>query len=184
LGGIAAHELAGGPSLSASEMTTFLTEALALIETKHGFTGTVGHRFSGDLDDFPTGKARQFHFYTKAQRIRLMPGLPGTVFPPQFIDFGKVIVKDRTLPPFSETNAFVGEFATSAHESEPWPELNGADAGDTRSRVAERLRMIDSKGYALALVWPDPPETVGPGVIDPLKLTPEAQQGIIDFQKL
>jgi hypothetical protein len=176
--------VAGGRTVSDDQMKTFLSGALNLIENVHGFKGTVGHRFSTDLADFPTGKRRQFHFYHKAKQFRVMPGL----FPPVFFLLSPspppTFEIDDQLPPFSETQAFVGEFATSASESLPWKELNGADAGDTRTRVFERLKFLQEKGYPLALVWPDGPSATPDQVVDPLKLTAEAQQGIIDFQSL
>lgn len=182
LSGQFAPQIAGGRTLTEEEMTAFLQGALDLIEKKHGFTGTVGHRFSGDLDDFPTGKARQFHFYSKVLNVPV----PGTLDAPvgaQAASFD-ITFKDRKVPPFSETRAFVGEFASNVDESAPWVELEGADdTSDTRVRVVERLRFLEHKGYPLALVWPDLPGK-GPNAVDPLKLSAGAQQGIIDFQTL
>jgi hypothetical protein len=36
-----------------------------------------------------------------------------------------------------------------------WPQLNGADAGTTDTRVLARLNFIRAQGYPLALIWPD-----------------------------
>jgi hypothetical protein len=87
--------------------------------------------------------------------------------------------------------AFLGEFGIQASDvghGDPWPELDGADETDTRTRVVERLKLTREKEYPLVLIWADgldgrgkPSSVPGP---DPRKLSPEAQLGIKDFMKL
>lgn len=159
--------VAGGATVMVEEMSAFLRRGIELIEN-HGFVATVGHRFSSDLEAFPTGTARQFHFY------------PSTVL--------GVPVADWKVPEYSEVNAFVGEFGcigkrpdgTYPH-GKPWSELDGADDGDARSRVYARLSLLKRKGYPLALLWPDNEQEPNVGEPDPIKLTREAQDGVIDF---
>jgi hypothetical protein len=168
--------VAGGSTISKSTMKTFLQEAIDIIESfpvEPRYRATVGHRFKDDLGNFPTGSARQFHYYP----------LQVTVDPP-FLDPQTIVVADGVLPKFGETRAFLGEIASGPSHGSPWPELGGADAGGTRTRVLERLKFAQSKGYALTLLWPDvEPGAAFPGP-DPIKLSADAQNGIKDFQKL
>jgi len=158
----------GRTKISRALMQAFLQQAVDIIErfdVEPRFKATVGHRFARDLERFPTGQLRQFHYY-----------------PLQLLGVGLV---DRTLPDAATTRAFLGEVAAGTH-GHPWPELAGADSlrAGTRARVRERLRLARHKGYPLTLLWPD---TDGhhpfPGP-DPLKFSRAAQDGIKDFQKL
>jgi hypothetical protein len=157
---------AGGKTTSASSMASFLAQAVAIIE-QAGFPSTVGHRFARDLSKYPTGTVRQFHFY------------PTGIF--------RRAVVDRVLPPFATTQAILGEFGVQppGEQGELWPELGGADAGTTRRRTLCRLQHVRSKGYRLALLWPDGIDGDGgrslPSGADPLQLSIQAQQGIEDF---
>jgi hypothetical protein len=188
--GLISPGIAGGRTLTEDEMKTFLSQALDLIEKTHGFPSTVGHRFSGDLDDFPTGTQRQFHFYP----LGFAPDIPGLGDPSLPVgvpgaDEVNIVLKDHTLPPWSETRAFIGEFGTAGKvgdaykHGQPWPELNGADNHGPRSSARERLKLISAKGYPLALLWPDN-DSGGVNPVDPLKLSSETQDGVLDFQKL
>jgi len=171
-------KIAGGFTVEASESSTFLQQGVDLIADTHKFPSTVGHRFSDDLDNFPTGTRRQFHFYP------LLHGLPLTQ--------RQVIIADRHLPHFNDTKAFIGEFGIqdpSDGHGALWDDLNGADAPNTRVRVLERLKLIRAQEYPLALIWPDGMDGHGsvssaiPGP-DPIQLSPAAIQGIQDFMKL
>jgi len=163
---LAPRSAAGGPTTSAPVMSAFLERALARIDSE-GFGSTVGHRYARDLSRYPSGTMRQFHFYPT--------GL-----------FGQSVV-DRRLPDFDSTRAILGEFGVQApgEQGELWPELRGADRGGTRARTAARLRHVQSKGYRLALLWPDGIDgaggrTVPPGD-DPLQLSADAQSGVEDY---
>lgn len=163
---LAPRSAAGGKTTSASSMASFLGQAVQLID-QTGFPSTVGHRFARDLSNYPTGSVRQFHFY------------PTGIF--------RRAVIDRTLPRFEVTRAILGEFGVQApgEQGELWPELLGADGGDTRTRTLARLRHVQEKGYRLALLWPDGIDGKGgrslPPGPDPLQLSVEAQRGIEDF---
>ncbi|HEU5073106.1 MAG TPA: hypothetical protein VFU02_03020 [Polyangiaceae bacterium] len=158
----------GKTKVPRTAMQTFLQEAIDIIErfdVEPRFSATVGHRFARDLERFPTGQLRQFHYYP----LRVL-GLP---------------LVDRSLPDALTTRAFLGEVAAGTH-GDAWPELEGADhpSVGTRIRVRERLGLAERKGYPLTLLWPDiDGGTPFPGP-DPLKFTRAAQQGIQDFQKL
>jgi len=158
----------GSTTIRRSEMQSFLQQAVDIIEhydVEPRFQATVGHRFARDLERFPTGRLRQFHYY-----------------PLRVLGLGLV---DRTLPDATITRAFLGEVAAGTHGA-PWPELAGADAAHAgaRVRVRERLRLARYKGYPLTLLWPDADgHTSFPGP-DPLKFSQAAQDGIKDFQKL
>jgi len=157
---------AGGPTTSKRELSQFLARAVALIDA-HGFASTVGHRFASDLDRFPTGSIRQFHFYPTGA-------------------IGQAIV-DRHLPSFAATRAILGELSVQAtgEQGQPWPELRGRDRGDTRARTTARLRHVARKGYELALLWPDGLDGRGarsaPPGADPIQLSLAAQAGVEDF---
>lgn len=169
-------DVAGGATVRRATMGTFLQEAIDIIETfpvEPSYRATVGHRFKADLAHLPTGSARQFHYYPVQVSVNVPRFGPRTL-----------VVADRRLPTFEETRAFLGEIAAGPREGSPWPELNGADTGDTRTRVFERLKLARSKGYELTLLWPDvEPRAVFPGP-DPIKLSAAAQEGIKDFQRL
>ena len=160
--------IAGGPTVTESESSVFLQQGIDLIH-KHGFQSTVGHRFLDDLDNLPTGSRRQFHYYP-----RDIAGALG--------------FSDSRLPKFDETKAFLGEFgiqAPSDDHGDLWPDLNGADAGTTDTRVLARLNFIRAQGYPLALIWPDgldehSKSSPAPG-LDPIQLSPLAQKGIQAF---
>lgn len=158
----------GRTKVRRAAMRTFLQEAIDIIErfdVEPRFSATVGHRFVRDLERFPTGQLRQFHYY------------PLNVF--------GIPLVDGTLPDAASSRAFLGEVAAGAH-GDPWPELVGADgqSAGTRIRVRERLRLAQHKGYPLTLLWPDADgQNPFPGP-DPLKFTLAAQEGIKDFQKL
>ncbi len=158
----------GRTRVSRPAMQTFLQQAVDIIErfdVEPRFEATVGHRFARDLERFPTGQRRQFHYY-----------------PLQLLGLGLV---DRILPTAAVTRAFLGEVAAGTH-GDPWPELQGADhpRAGARARVRERLRHAQHKGYTLTLLWPDAEHhTPFPGP-DPLKFSQAAQHGIKDFHKL
>jgi hypothetical protein len=149
-------------------MVDFLRSAIRRIDDAK-LPSTVGHRFYGDLDTFPTGRKRQFHYYAK------WVGAPGHVDP-------------RKLPTFAESRAFIGEFNGSDDQSWQWPELDGKDdykTTDARLRTLLRLKLLESKGYELALLWPDgadrAPGAPDPNDTDQLKYSKGAQDAIRDF---
>lgn len=183
---IASDSVAGGATVSKDEMRTFLRQGVDLIDSikadgRPAFNSTVGHRFLEDIDDLPTGTRRQFHFY------------PYTLTPPDLLEavLPAIPVRDRTLPRFNDTQAFLGEIGIqdpSVGHGDLWPDLNGADAGDTRTRVVARLQHTRSQGYPLVMIWSDGVDGLGktlpvPGP-DPLQLSQAAQDGIKDFMKL
>jgi hypothetical protein len=195
LANAASSTVAGGPTLSAAQEKTFLNEALALMATgvqRHAtpndnvlpgehFQTTVGHRFLSDLSELPTGTKRQFHYY------------PFSVGPDSGIGpiIPRFFLADGTLPPFSETNAFLGEIGIeppSAGHGDLWAQVNGLDnTTATNVRVRERLQFVQSQGYPMVLMWPDgvdgpvkEPPFPGP---DPVKLSSGAQQGILEFMR-
>jgi hypothetical protein len=149
-------------------MRSFLRAALALIESEpFRFPSTVGHRFARDLALLPTGTLRQFHFYPVRRLGRYW--------------------LDRTLPDHASTRAFLGEIGSLGRtpagrypHGDPWRELAGRDAHEARERVLARLELARSKGYPLALLWPDRMDEPVRAT-DPLKLTPEALRGVQDF---
>lgn len=158
----------GSRRLSLRSMRRFLREAVDLIESDpFGFPSTVGHRFVRDTWWLPSGALRQFHFYPE-------------------LCWGRYVL-DRTLPPHAGTRAFVGEIGTLGRteygyrHGHPWRELKGADARDVRSRVRERLRLVDEKGYPMVLLWPDLDVEPPVGSPDELKLTPDARRGVLDY---
>jgi hypothetical protein len=104
----APDHVAGGKTVERTHMRVFLEEGLDRIRKHKVFRSTVGHRFVDDLAAFPTGTGRQFHYYPK--------------------DVLGVTVVDRTLPDFTTTRAFVGEFGAMGKDANgnyphghPWP---------------------------------------------------------------
>jgi hypothetical protein len=122
-------------------MVSFLNEVCGIIES-HGFQSTVGHHFAGDLNLAKVTRP-QFHYY------------------PQWNDWYGPLLPYH-LPPQSETRAFIGEFSSSFIQADqggnsvPWPDVSGSmQSGLGLSRIVGRLQHIESKGYGLALLWPD-----------------------------
>ena len=138
-----------GPINNDSRMTkdilkTFIQEALERIEAHPEFAqkSTVGHRFISDMDNLPTGKIRQFHYYAKT-----------------------IVADDPSvIPDHKDTNAFVGEFSPEFNgnladriRSDPgasWPEMNDRDR-PAEHTVTRRLQVLSDKNYTLAMVWPN-----------------------------
>ncbi|APR88535.1 hypothetical protein A7982_13884 [Minicystis rosea] len=155
------------PRVKQSELTSFLEGAISRIESA-GFRSTVGHRFSDDLNILPAGNMKQFHYYAK-----------GTFLPnwlkPKARSFG---VDRSPFPAFSQTSAFVGEIDAGLETSgNMWPDL---DADQT---LTTRLQFLESKGYKLAMLWPDIPKDNGGWDTkeDRIKLTLEARKSLVAY---
>lgn len=155
------------PIVMQQDLHDFLAEAVQLIEL-NGFASTVGHRFFDDLQRLPTGNRPQYHYYSKTK----------TKFGMSFGDPPNLSEFKGAPPPF------LGEFASdqaSSDQNQPWPDL----AGKTDSTL-ERLKLLDSKGCPLCLIWPDlggrgdcePLYTDGPKKCDPIKLHPKTIEQI------
>jgi hypothetical protein len=158
------------PVMTEAQLTTFLREGLDRIERRNEFKNksTVGHRFVGDLNKFPTGALPQYHYYGKT--APLLGGDPSNI------------------PPRTQAkNAFIGEFspefaanklylnALNFEQGAPWPDCKGSDIRDT---VVERLKILTRQDYQLALVWPDKGDRAG---TDDVKLSGEAKASIRAF---
>jgi hypothetical protein len=146
-----------------AHVTAFLEGAVSRIAA-HGHPSTVGHRFASDLDEFPTGSLRQFHYYPREGLRALLP------------------LTERRLHEYDQTRAILGEFSArnDGSEGDDWPEIGDALQRDPRRRVFERLRCAQAKGYGLSLVWPDL-EGAPFGAADPLKFSAPVLAGIRDF---
>src|SRR5262245_15524731 len=163
-------DLKGGADVPVADMESLIKEASDLISAR-GFTSTVGHRYYDDLSGpLPSGKLRQFHYY------------PSTVAIPaeKILGYPLPHTDRKKLPTYAESRAIVGEFSCKLpgqDEGGAWDELTGADKTDVGTAVHERLRLLNSKGYPLACLWSDL-RGVGASPPDPLKLSPEAQEGV------
>jgi hypothetical protein len=157
----------GQELLDDSDMTTFLSNALSRIKARGVFKSTVGHRFASDMSKYgETVDIKQFHWY---------PTTWGTWL-------GNW-ASDNSLPDHDDTLAIIGEFAAGPpHDANHawWPENPGEEKQDTASRVANRLWTIESRGYDVAIIWPDRSDPHGGGewAGDDIKLSPEARAGI------
>jgi hypothetical protein len=178
---IAGDAVAGGATVSKAEMRTFLQEGVDLINGitvggQRAFNSTVGHRFLEDLDDLPTGTRRQFHFYPYVINLTDDISIP---------------LRDVSLPRFEDSRAFLGEIGIQdplVGHGDLWPDLGGADAGDTRTRILARLQFVRQQGYPLVMMWTDGLDGKGKAPVapgpDPLQLSPESQSAIKEFMKL
>jgi len=121
----------------------------------------VGHRYLEDLDTFPTGTKRQFHYYWKRYH-------------------GFDILPDpEPIPGFQKTKAFIGEFDSEPlGHGELWPECDGADV-DLENCLFERLKLLARKGYELAMFWPD----LSNSLDDSLSMSAKAQASLVRFTK-
>jgi hypothetical protein len=172
------HTETTGNDLDVQEMSTFIREALNIIET--GFPSTVGHRFLGDLvssgsffsaGTMPGGTKPQFHYYAMKVPDKAKIQLPGD--PDTIPDFASLAGDPRTK------DAFIGEFHSDMNR--PWPECGGRD-NTLRTTAFERLKVLAQKGYPLVFVWPDggPP---GADNTDALKLMPDTIESIKQFTR-
>lgn len=152
------------PYLPTNDMIAFLGLCINWITDKK-FPSTVGHRFYTDLNPpMPTGSLPQFHYYAT--------------------DYGSVFGDQPPLKSSSATKAVIlgelGALIGKGYElnekppkgsyGAPWDQ----DFPDRRDRdpsrtVLERLTLVQSLGYELALVWPDLDDNALPG--DALKLS-------------
>jgi hypothetical protein len=158
-----------GYTVPKDPMIQFLKGALQRIEAA-GFPSTVGHRFYDDLRTFPTGSKPQFHYYAK------WLGSPFHHSDP------------RRIPPYAESKAFIGEFNGSDEQSWQWPDLDGRDHYERTTaaeRTLRRLQLLESRGYPLAILWPDGGDPSGPdpALEDDLKYSRSVCQGIIDYTR-
>lgn len=157
-------------------MIEFLNQACDIIEDA-GLDSTVGHRFFEDCLKFPSGTIAQFHYYPHQATIPLT-GLLAILFNPKIDlnadpgvipDHAKalsdIVAAQATIRPNGRKkvkDVFVGEFGSrlvgefSDNHGHEWPELNGKDT-TAREIVFQRLSLLSSKKYNLALVWPDLP---------------------------
>jgi pSer/pThr/pTyr-binding forkhead associated (FHA) protein len=153
-------------------MDSFLSDVAARFAA-NGFASTVGHHHAGDLH-LTTGDLRQFHYYPQdasGMRRWLVPS---------------------ELPPWSETRAFLGELQSDVRQfdqrdSVPWPEIPlSSQCGSGRARTVARLRLVEAKGYGLALLWPDlegPPIDYEPATAaeEPLHFSQPVLDGIREY---
>ena len=166
-------------------MKTFLTDAVNRINAA-GFKSTVGHRFLGDLARFPTGNMPQYHYYGLASPWG--SGALSSAIP--FIDPNPIPDFNVPLPtlfagiPGVVNRAFIGEIGSrlsgeyTPDHGNPWPELGGRDA--TKEAILfERLSLLKSKNYELALIWPETQLGGDDSVLS--KLTLPKIKGLIRF---
>jgi len=154
--------------LSKSNMKAFLEKALAKIQDAN-FESTVGHRYLEDLDAFPTGTKRQFHFYWKRYTSWIT-----TVTGP--LD---ILPDPHPIPGFEQTKAFVGEIDSEPlGHGELWPECDGADVS-LENCLFERLKLLARKKYELAMFWPDLKNSMD----DSLSMSAKAQASLVRFTK-
>jgi hypothetical protein len=105
------------------EMRAFLEDSMAAIR-EAGFNSTIGFGLIETIrQTYLYADINQFHHYTDGSRF-----LEGNPFDPSH-------------------PAVVGEFATSTAE-DTWPELR-----ERGQRILNRLKLAESRGYALALAW-------------------------------
>jgi len=175
-------------------MTTFLTQALAVIEG-NGFLSSVGHRTVNDLlGPMPPGQLAQFHYYGKTSLIKggTLAQDPDPIPKRDALKASLASKLDSKGKPVQ--NVICGEFSTrgngdliSRHnpleQGLPWPELDGRDTQDDDAAF-ERLCALARKGYDLAFVWPDLADNVSPiKDQDALKLSSTARDSIKRFTR-
>jgi hypothetical protein len=121
------------------------------------------------MSKWPTGAVRQYHYY---------PSLAGLLG-----------LEDGNLKTCSETGgAILGEFDAGGPadwKHTLWPEIpRAAQQAGGDIRVCMRLQLVESKGYKVALIWPDQhaPEGGGEGPKDTLKLSRDCQNGVKQYQ--
>jgi hypothetical protein len=164
-------------ALRPADVRSFLVRAVRKVDSLVGadgepvFKSTVGHRYASDMSLYPTGAIRQFHYY---------PTVGGSFTS----DFG---LGDGDLPSFQESGgAILGEFAAggpSDWKHTEWPEIPGfVQRAGADIRMLTRLQLLESKGYGVALIWPDRHAPDPPGPTDTLRLSPACQKGVKMYQ--
>lgn len=174
------------PEVTSANMSNFLNDAIDRIKSA-GFESTVGHRFADDLKAFPTGSIRQFHYY--GQSYRVLPTVPAIVpenvlsrIAPSQRNSGITLGDPPTIPPFSETQAMIGEiglvwsynlFLGLNAFQYYWPELPFF-----QQNPSDMLRLLEAKGYRRVLYWPD---ALGTGSRDNIKLINDTRRSLTDY---
>jgi hypothetical protein len=155
-----------GAETTIAEVSDFLKDAISRIE-KAGFRSTVGHRYFDDLKVFPTGNVPQFHYYADDAWYNSLGG--GKNDPPL-----KGLFNATPKP-------VLGEFDSPPYESKdkrkPWK-----FAPPTTDSILERLRLLESVGCDLAMIWPDMSDHLKKVIEnDVLKLQDATRQGIVAY---
>ena len=141
------------PICTPTDLTQFLIEAINLLDIfniKH----TIGHRRFFDLTYLPTGNTPQYHYYAQ---------------PDGYADPG-------SIPPFTgNPPPILGEFASHLDQNynHPWPDLKGKT-----DNTFERLKLLESLGCQVCLIWADVPSS---GEQDSIKLQEETKKQIKKF---
>lgn len=164
-------------------MATFLTAAINHIEAVFPGKSTVGHRFLSDVSGpfkFPTsaiGSIPQVHYYNK--RVEVMSSAS---WEPASYLFNKSMGDALPIDPLHVKDLFtgtpkpiLGEFDSDHNGFGPaWSELGSSDS------TLARLKLLESVGCGLALIWGDDysDATQGP---DNIKLLPDTRQAIVNY---
>jgi hypothetical protein len=154
-----------------SELAGFLSACLAEISTD----STVGFSHFGFVKGFPCGTRPQFHYYGPSETTK---GI-GTPFRYYLPDAASRVC----FPPFiRKLTPFVGEIDGAIRVKGSWPSCKGADRAHDALSLFNRLSKLREKGYQLALVWPDLPDS-RPEIAnqDALKFSAETQKAIKAF---
>jgi hypothetical protein len=154
-----------GAYVNEANLIAFLQEGVDMID-KHKLPSTVGHRYYSDLQKYPTGKKKQFHYY------------PSTF-------------NNDPDPLPREPGAFMGEFGAEHPGQYPHGSLDPDPGGtwpgcwqldkDPKQVVQRRLQLLEALRYELALVWPDlaPGDDVSNN--NALRITPDKLEHIRKF---
>jgi hypothetical protein len=128
-----------GGHVTESTLTAFLQAAVDKINS-HGIPSTVGHRYFSDLQKYPTGTKKQFHYYPKwySSDPDPLPTAPGAFM-------GEV---------GSEHPGQYSHGTFDVDPSGPWPLCAGLDK-DPDQIVQRRLQLLEALKYELGLIWPD-----------------------------
>lgn len=166
-GGSLPHNVHRVREVSEANVRDFLTEAVKRIDAAK-FPSTVGHRYFDDLRAMATGTVPQFHYYAdNATWRRVIAAMsPYGVDPPQIR--GEKLFAGQPKP-------FLGEFGSDLNVGLARPWARDFATADT---TLARLKLLESEGCDLALIWPD---VEGEAKKDPLKLAPTTRKAIVDF---
>jgi hypothetical protein len=142
--------------LTLDEVNTFLKEGVKRI-SDHKLPSTVGQALTVDLKRYTTGDRPQFHFYPNVELLPTCASLTGASSEGPFV--GEFSGETASLKSFIEKSFETPPWETPPplvqlpHER-PWLELKGKDADDAQTATFERLKVLHTKGYKLALLYP------------------------------
>ncbi|HEX4813090.1 MAG TPA: hypothetical protein VFV66_10110, partial [Nonomuraea sp.] len=150
-----------GRAVNRDRFRAFLSACVEAVN-KAGLPSTIGHRYHRDSADYFSGipvTRPQFHYYAHSLGRDALPNLAGAPAPRPFLgEFGAITPGEIITLGHHARNARDGERLAQIDRMELtshlWPAARGSDAVPA-AVLRERLDLLASMGYELAVIWPN-----------------------------